>query len=214
MATTDTSSSSASEFFRAVSAGTTRKLRKQEFADLVFCDRERWAGGDMHRRLLWTECIFNFRISSDCPQDLRDADPHALAVAALNFSEHKTVPSERALLLAWEAMRKHREHLEERRRLSSSPAEQRRRRAGVRARADAQRAEERRRRCPGEESYRRVIEAASRELEKLPNMRPRVLSAVLEALESCKVDDEGGGGLGRRSAILTGCLIIQTPLCP
>ena len=188
--------SEASDFMKAVAIGTTKKMQKEDFVDGVFCDREQWAGGDMHRRLLWTQCIFNFRVSADCPVELRNADPHRLAIMALNFAEHKTVPSEKALLQAFEMVRNHstalgsrladRQGAEE-----EVQAKRRLRQLQIRARADAQRAEEKRQE-PSEENYQQVVNATSRELLKLLSLRPRILLDFRMALAVCKFDREKG----------------------
>jgi Transcription factor S-II (TFIIS) len=187
----------ASDFLSAVAVGTSETMKKEVFADGVFCDREQWAGGDMHRRLLWWQCISAFRLRGDCPPELRAADPHRLTLAALNFSEHGTVPSEEALLRAFEAMREHQQRLlrraEEREGTEQEVRERRlSRRRQVRARADAQRAEERSR-GPSEERYQHAINAASRALHlKLANLRPRILLEFRVALAFCKKDRETG----------------------
>jgi len=184
----------ASEYMKALAHGTCETMKKEDFVDGVFCDREGWGGGDMHRRFLWSQCISVFRLSVDCPPEIKDADPHRLAVLLLNFAEHKTVPSEAALLEAFRRMALHQQRLQQRA-CEPEGAEQEvraraaERRKQVRARADAQRAEERRN-APSEDRYQQVINAASWELFKLSKLRPRVLLEFRMALDLCKCDRE------------------------
>ena len=175
--------SSASSFMQALAVGTMKKMTKAEFAVLVFCDREQWAGGDMHRRLVWTKVVFNYRIHRDCPEEVRREDPHSLAVAALQFSDHKTVPDEKALLLALKRRKAHLAALAARLADRHSTeaeilAKRRLRQREVKARADAQRAEQKKEQ-PSDERYEQVINATSRELLKLLNLRTRVLLELL-----------------------------------
>jgi DNA-directed RNA polymerase subunit M/transcription elongation factor TFIIS len=188
--------SSASDYMKNLAQGTCETMKKEDFVDGVFCDRERWGGGDMHRRYLWFQCLSVFRLGLDCPQDIRTADPHQLTMLLLNFADHKTVPNEKALLETFERLKEHQRHLQQRARDREGTEQEVRarrleRQKRIRARADAQRAEERRR-APSEERYEQVINASSRELLKLSNLRPRVLLEFRMALAQCKFDGHTG----------------------
>ena len=186
--------SAASDYMKNLAQGTCETMKKEDFVDGVFCDREGWGGGDMHRRYLWFQCLSVFRLGLDCPQDIRTADPHQLTLLLLNVADHKTVPNEKALLETFERMKEHQRHLQQRARDREGTeqavrARRLERQKQIRARADAQRAEERRK-APSEEGYERVINATSRELLKLSNLRPRVLLEFRMALAQCKFDEE------------------------
>lgn len=188
--------SSASSFMQTLAVGTMKKTTKARFVDGVFCDREQWAGGDMHRRLLWTNVVLNYRLHRDCPEEVRNESPHSLAVAALQFSDHKTVPEEKALLLALQRREDHRAALAVRFAGGHDTEKEilvkrRLRQREVRARADAQRAKEKKGQ-PSEERYEQVINATSRELLKLLNLRPRVLLEFRMALARSKFDSQTG----------------------
>lgn len=188
--------SSASSFMQSLAVGTMKKTTKARFVDGVFCDREQWAGGDMHRRLLWTNVVSNYRLHRDCPEEVRNENPHSLAVAALQFSDHKTVPEEKALLLALQRREDHRAALAVRfagRHDTEKEilVKRRLRQREVRARADAQRAMEKKEQ-PSEERYEQVINATSRELLKLLNLRARVLLEFRMALARSKFDSQTG----------------------
>ena len=189
--------SSASSFMHSLAVGTMKKTTKARFVDGVFCDREQWGGGDMHRRLLWTNVVSKYRTNRDCPEEVRSENPHSLAVAALQFSDHKTVPDEKALLLALQRRAGQRAALAVRVADGQNEtdeailARRRRRQREVRARADEQRAMETKEQ-PSEERYEQVINATSRELLKLLNLRARVLLEFRMALSRSKFDAQTG----------------------
>jgi hypothetical protein len=183
----------AADFMGAVAGGTVQTLSQMAFIDGVFCERE----GDFHRRLLWVQCISDMCVRMDCPAEVKNADPHWLAMEALLHAEHKTVPSQPALLEALERRRAHHEALQRKAVLAQSPPAEARaavhhRRQQLRIRAEAQRAEARPQPSRAED-YQIVINATSRTLlTQVPSLRPRVLLDFRLALAFAQFDRATG----------------------
>ena len=78
-------------------------VAEDEFGARLFCSRGRYAGGDLHMRLLWTQYLANEQFNVTFPQEWRQliSEQHVsvqwLAIELLKYATPDDVPSEAAL---------------------------------------------------------------------------------------------------------------------
>ncbi len=176
-------------------------MSAREFMDRVYISRDAHAGGEFHRRLLWSKAISSAQVQGSLSFLPGNWALNDIVQLVLDYGEDSPVPSENSWVEALQDMyaRKlaHEGHLRrraERLRLSgdslkkfeSSVCQER---LAVQERAREVRARQRTETTKILEEHQKIVDRTCRELSRLDAMRPRFMIAVQRALLQARYDD-------------------------